>query len=433
MNRRKDNKGVVLKEGESQRANGSYDYRYIGSDGRRHAIYAPTLKELREKKKQIIIDEADDIHVDSKRMTINDMYKVYVELKRGVKDNTLQNYCYMYDRFVAPDFGNTRLSNLKKSDVQRFYNHLVDDLCLKIRSVENVHIVLYQVLQKAVDDGYLRTNVASNCIKDLKSSHNYQKEKKMSLTLQQQKLFERYIEAHPQYSHWYPIFIVMLYTGMRVGEVTGLRWCDIDFKHNVIHVTHTLVYYPHGVNGCSFGINTPKTVNSYRTIPMTNKVREALSRQKKLMKLLESRGVSLDKEIDGYTNFVFINRFGNVQNQTVLNKALRRIMRDCNDEILEKSNGNVEDLVLLPRFSCHTLRHTFATRLCEKSRNLKAIQSIMGHSDIRTTMDIYADATNELKQKEMKAFENLMVLEDIDDTPSYATTYANLYDIDEEI
>lgn len=286
-------------------------------------------------------------------MTINDMYKVYVELKRGVKDNTLQNYCYMYDRFVAPDFGNTRLSNLKKSDVQRFYNHLVDDLCLKIRSVENVHIVLYQVLQKAVDDGYLRMNVASNCIKDLKSSHNYQKEKKMSLTLAQQKLFERYIEAHPQYSHWYPIFIVMLYTGMRVGEVTGLRWCDIDFKHNVIHVTHTLVYYPHGVNGCSFGINTPKTVNSYRTIPMTSKVREALSRQKKLMKLLESRGVSLDKEIDGYTNFVFINRFGNVQNQTVLNKALRRIMRDCNDEILEKSNGNVENLVLLPRFSCH--------------------------------------------------------------------------------
>lgn len=90
-----------------------------------------------------------------------------------------------------------------------------------------------------------------------------------------------------------------------------------------------------------------------------------------------------------------------------LNKALRRMMRDCNDEILEKYGAD-SDPVLLPQFSCHILRHTFATRLCESGANLKFIQSILGHADVSTTMNIYVDVTDALKKKEITAFDDYM-------------------------
>lgn len=117
----------------------------------------------------------------------------------------------------------------------------------------------------------------------------------------------------------------------------------------------------------------------------------------------EDAGISCSVTIDGYTDFIFINRYGKAQHQGTLNKAIRRITRDCNDEILNNADGD-EFPLLLPHFICHSLRHTFATRLCEAGLNIKVIQDVLGHKDISTTMDIYVDVTKELKKKE---FDNL--------------------------
>lgn len=84
--------------------------------------------------------------------------------------------------------------------------------------------------------------------------------------------------------------------------------------------------------------------------------------------------------------------------QASLNKAIKRIIRDCNDEQFLKSESPE---VLLPNFSCHSLRHTFTTRLCEAGTNIKLMQDILGHQDISTTMNIYADVTKELREKEL--------------------------------
>ncbi|WP_270306171.1 tyrosine-type recombinase/integrase [Streptococcus infantarius] len=104
---------------------------------------------------------------------------------------------------------------------------------------------------------------------------------------------------------------------------------------------------------------------------------------------------------------MFLNRFGNVYQQSSLNKALKRIIRDCNYEIFD---GKINSNTILPNFSNHSLRHTFTTRMVEAGTNMKAMQEILGHSDISTTitMNIYAEATKELKEKEMEKFgENL--------------------------
>ena len=211
--------------------------------------------------------------------------------------------------------------------------------------------------------------------------------------------------SHPKDTHWYPVFYVMANTGMRVGEITGLRWSDIDLKKGIIRVNHTLVYYNHrDEKGCYFSINTPKTKAGEREIPMTEGVKQAFLMEREFQSQAE---ISSKSRVDGYDDFIFVNRYGDVQNQGNLNKALRRMMRDCNDEILEKY-GVDSDPVLLPQFSCHILRHTFATRLCESGANLKFIQSILGHADVSTTMNIYVDVTDALKKKEITAFDDYM-------------------------
>ena len=188
---------------------------------------------------------------------------------------------------------------------------------------------------------------------------------------------------------------------MRVGELTGLRWRDVDFETGFISVNHTLVYYNHRDEiGAYFSINTPKTDAGKRDIPMLENVREAFLMERKYQK---EAGIVSKARVDGYEDFIFVNRNGEVQHQGTLNKALKRIARDCNDKVLLEQ-GIESNPTLLPNFSCHILRHTFATRLCEAGVNLKVIQDILGHVDVSTTMNIYVDAMNELKKKEMAAY-----------------------------
>lgn len=141
-----------------------------------------------------------------------------------------------------------------------------------------------------------------------------------------------------------------------------------------------------------------------RTVPMIKSVRAALLQEKAYH---EERGITCNIRIDGFTDFVFVNCFGNAQHQGTLNKALWRIIRDCNQKNLDKAEDNIQ-VVLLPRFSCHTLRHIFTTRLCESGINIKVVQSVLRHADISATLDIYADATRALKKAEMQTFKNFM-------------------------
>lgn len=278
--RRKDKNRRVLKEGESQRKDGTYDYRWRTSNGKRHSIYAKTLEELREKEAAVMRDKSDGIRTDANNVTLNDIFEMWVVLKKGLKDNTFQNYQYMYNQFVYHDFGLSKISKLKRSDVRRFYNMLADEHNLKISRIDNVHTVLHQVLDLAVEDEYLRSNPSDNALKELKQSRNFDSEKKMALSVAEQAAFLDFLENSRQYGHWKPIFDVMLGTGLRFGEVTGLRWEDVDFENGVIKINHTLVYYNHAKEGCYFSINTPKTKAGYRDVPIMEMVKDAFLREK---------------------------------------------------------------------------------------------------------------------------------------------------------
>ena len=404
--KRKDSHRIVLKKGEYQRTNGTYAYRWTDGKGKRHEVYARDLDDLRAKEKEIDADTNEGIKVEARYVIINEMYDLWVQLKRGIKDNTFENYKYMYNTFVRPSFGKKRIQTLKKSDVKIFYNYLADQRCLQASTIDSIHNVLHQVLDMAVDDKYIRSNPSDKALKELKQSHAFKTEKRRALTIAEQELFLNYLRNNETYSHWYPIFAVMLGTGMRVGEITGLRWCDIDLDNGVIDINHTLVYYCHRheveLNGCYFNINTPKTKASNRKIPMIESVKEAFLMEKANQ---EKTGIKCSAVIDGYSDFIFVNRNGKTQHQGTLNKAIRRIIRDCNDEVLLNDENAT---VLLPHFSCHSLRHTFSTRMCEAGINVKVIQDTLGHQDISTTMNIYTDATKEMKKQEFESLDNYL-------------------------
>lgn len=278
------------------------------------------------------------------------------------------------------------------------YYLVLSMLCWKNRpsTIDSVHTVLHQVLELGVEDDYLRYNPSDNALRELKKAHNDDSPKRRALTLPEQEVFEKFLSQEGQYHRWYPIFVVMLGTGLRVGEVTGLRWCDVDFEEETINVNHTLVYYKKGDEGCLFEVNSPKTISSGRIIPMLPKVKEALLLEKKYQ---EELGIKCNVRVGLHTDFIFINRFGGVQHQGTLNKALRRIIRDCNYEVID-NNGETT----LPRFSCHILRHTFATRLAEAGVHIKAAQELLGHRDIQTTLNIYTHASKDFKESEMISF-----------------------------
>ena len=401
IERRKDNKNRVLKEGEYQRTCGTYEYKWRDKRGNRHSISAVTLEELREKEIDVLRDVLDGVKADKNNLTINDLYNSWIQLKRGLKDNTFSNYKYMYTQFVEPDFGKNKLVDLKRSDVRGFYNFLAEERHIQVSTIDSIHTVLHQVLELGVEDDYLRYNPSDNALKELKKARNFETKRRRALTVPEQELFESFLSKQGQYHRWYPIFIIMLYTGMRVGEITGLRWCDIDLEDETISVNHTLVYYDkRDEERCTFSINTTKTKAGDRTIPMLPKVKDAFLMEKEYQ---EECGLRSKAVVDGYRDFIFVNRFGNVQHQGTLNKALRRIIRDCNYDVLDRDHS--EDVTILPKFSNHSLRHTFTTRMCEAGVNIKAMQSILGHADAETTLDIYAEATKDLKKAELISFE----------------------------
>lgn len=411
--KRKDSKGRILKEGESQRVDGRYMFQYKDAYGKRQTLYSWKLVEtdrtpkgkketisLREQEEKVKQDVKDGIRVGIGKMTLNDMFEIYFSTKCTLKQSTRTNYRYMWDKYVRETIGKRKLFTIRKSDILHFYNDLMNK-GFKPNSMEIINTIMHPTFQMAVEDGYIRLNPTAGCMGEIKKSHDWTKPKRHALTIEQQKAFIEFTANSPIYNHWLPLFTTLLGTGCRIGEIIGLRWDDVDLKNEMISINHNLVYRVQDNGKCEFHITTPKTRNSVRVIPLLAEVKDALIRERKRQ---FQYGENCKVEIDGYTNFIFTNRFGNVHNPMTINRAIKRIYSAYNAEEKEKAKKEKRKPILIPHFSCHNLRHTFCTRFCENESNIKVIQEIMGHSDISTTMDVYAEATQDKKKE---AFDNL--------------------------
>lgn len=407
MATRKDSRGYALKKGESQRKDGRYMFRYTTIHGEHRAVYAKDLAELRKKEVKIRRSIEDGLDPDrAERITLNELFDEYISQKYDLKQSTRTNYKYMYNHYVRESFGKMRISKIKYTDVKKFYYSLILEKGFKPNSMEIVNTLLHPAFTMAVRDGLLRLNPTDGVMTEIKKSHSWEKKKRHALTIPEQRAFTNYIANSAEYRGWYPLFTVMLGTGCRIGEVLGLRWQDIDFKNRTININHNLVYRAQDDGTCINRVNSPKTSAGIRIIPMLDEVFDAFLEEYQYQKMI---GFSTD-EIDGYSGFVFCTGEGKVYLPGMINRTIHSICADYNKEEAAKAEEENRDPVLLPHFSCHHLRHTFCTRFCENETNLKVIQEIMGHADISTTMDVYAEATQEKKKASMTALQSALLV-----------------------
>lgn len=393
MIRRKDDKGRVLKDGESQRNDGRYQFRYAAENGQRYSIYAKSLKDLREKEKEILRNLEDGIRTTAKNVTLNEIYEVHMQSKTELKQSTRGNYKYLYQKYVKDTIGYRRVAEIRYSDMNAFYRKLADE-GFKPHSLESIHSVLHPIFTMAVRDGYIRYNPTDGLIGEIKKSRHWEDPKRHALTIDEQARVIEFLKNSKKFNEWLNLFLILLGTGLRVSELCGLRWQDCDFENGIISVKRNLIYKMQENGKAEFHVTTPKTSAGVRVVPMLTAVKNAL--QNEYNKQLET---GFNKtEVDGYTGFIFMTKSGNVTCQHNVTRALKRIVVNCNRDEEERAKLENRNPFLVKDFSAHSLRHTFCTRFCENETNVKVIQEIMGHSDIATTMNIYAEVTVEKKK-----------------------------------
>lgn len=409
-NARKDDKGRVLHKGEYQRVDGRYSYSYVDPFGKRKVVYAKDIVSLRKKEDGLKRDQMDGLDTYAAgNAVLNDLFDRYINSKNDLRPTTMSNYKYMYDHFVRDGFGKKKIREIKYSDVLFFYNYLIDERGLKVATLDNVHTTLHPAFDMAVRDNLIRLNPTDGVMAAIKKTPGRVKGVRHALTKEQQKHFLEYVEECPLLNKWLPLFTILLGTGMRIGEAIGLRWEDVDFDRHMISINHNLVYYTHDYERERLSkkqISLPKTAAGVRVIPMMPQVFDAFMY---LYEYQRRKRIRCEK-IDGMTNFVFRHDDGRVILPGTINDAIKKAIKYHNEEEVEKAKAEGREPVLLPDFSCHHLRHTFCTRFCENETNVKVIQTIMGHADIETTMDIYAEVTDD---KKTEAMEHLAMAVDI--------------------
>lgn len=394
MVRRKDKKGKVLEKGESHRADGIYMYRYTDLYGNRKCIYNSDLSELRKEERIIRRDIEDRIDTFKAEMTLNEQFNIYIKLKTQLANSTKNNYIDLWNGNLRENvLGNKRLCDIKKSDILRFYNSLVDR-GLKYSTIKTFHHILSPCFELAVDDDVIRKNPCKGCLSEFCSKDAEIKE---ALTVAEQEQLLEFVRKSNVYYVYYPMLVFMLGSAVRCGEAIGLTWADVDFKNKEVKIDHQLIYKKK--KGCyGFYADSPKSESGVRIIPMTSDVFRALKEQRENQLSLGRR---TNVEIDGYSDFVFSTKNKNPIMPSAINNILLNIVNAYN-----KSEREWE----LPHISAHILRHTGCTRMAEAGMDPKVLQYIMGHSKIAVTMEIYNHISTDRNRKEMDKLEKIRLL-----------------------
>lgn len=408
--KRKDSKGRTLRNGETQLPDGRYKFRYTDDEGQRRTVYSwklvatGKLKEgqrdqesLREKEKRILKDLDDHIRTKSaEQVTVNDMFEKFLDIRMDLRGTTRRCYRDLFSAHVYPAIGNRAVGKIKPSDIQKMYQEAVAEHGITPSTVQKVHSVVYQIFDMAVIDNIIRTNPSANAFKYFAKSNEVTSKPREALTVEQQEQFIDFVYSSHIYGRLGNLFTVLLGTGLRIGEALALTWDDIDFDSGMITIYKTMAYKQGEDGKYGYRISPPKTAAGIREIPMLDDVIAALKREKSQPKPKKKFVV------EGYTGFVFLNSAGQVYTNSFLYDSIQGIVETYNREELARAIKEDRPPVYLPKISAHIFRHTFCTRMCEQDVNLKVLQDIMGHRNIRTTMEVYARATREKKQDAIK-------------------------------
>jgi Site-specific recombinase XerD len=395
--KRRDSKGRILRIGESQRKDGRYVYKYVDKLGKEQFVYAwklvatdktPAGKRedlsLREKEIQIQKDLLDGIVAQGGKITVIELVQKYTELKKNIKVSTMRNYELTINILKQGSFGLILIENVKSSDVKRWFIKL-EEQGKKYGTIVLLRSIIKSAFEQAVADCLVRKNPFGFCLGGVIKNNTIPKH---ALTLEEEKLFLQFIKENNCYRKYYDDVIILLRTGVRISEFCGLTVGDLDFENKIINVEGQLIKDDKD----NYRFTLPKSRNSIRKIPMTDEIHDSLKR------VMEKRTAKNNRVVDGRTDFLFINRVGNLRGITEYELILHRIVKQYNLKGEE---------IKLPIITPHILRHTFCTRMASKGINPKALQYLMGHAKIDITLNVYTHFEYEDVVKEMERIENM--------------------------
>lgn len=427
--KRKDKKGRVLRTGESQRADGRYEYKYTDAMGVRRSVYSwrlvetdrlpegkhkcESLRSIEERLHRDFVDGIDSYQALT--MTLDDCYKMRMRATTKLKPKTIRNIEDMYKLYIQPRFHHVKISSIKPSMVMGFYLDLVGKRGLAPSSVLLVHTNLSAILNFAKENDIIRKNPATTAMGMLKDQNDdfWSYKPRKALTIEQQQEIAQFFRVRMEkcmnekvgknffrkYMLVASMVNVIIGTGLRIGELTGLTWADCDFTNGEIDVNHELQELRE--NGKTrLSITQPKSKSSKRQIGMSQNVRKTLMTVKSLQ---EEKGYAPSIEIDGYSGFVFRKENGSPFKPLLVQRDLRRILSEYTKEEIERAKKECREPILIDSISPHIFRHTFCSRLIEAGAALEWLHVVMGHKDSRITEHIYIHTDKSVINEKLKA------------------------------
>lgn len=390
--KRRDNKNRVLQTGESQRKDGRYAFKYTDTFGKPKFVYAwklvstdktPAGKRdkvsLRDKEKAIQKDLYDGINTIGKKMTVCQLYELLTRHNGNVRRNTVAGRKRLMKILEQDKLGRASIESVKMSDAKEWAIRMKEK-GYSYKTISNDKRSLKAAFYVAIQDDCIRKNPFDFQLITVLVDNT---EPKVPLTPAQEESFLAFVQNDKIYQKYYDELIILLGTGLRISEFCGLTDTDLDFDNRTINVDHQLLKD----SKTGYYIETPKTKSGIRQIPMSEQVYEALQL------VLKNRKGAKPLTIDGYSNFLFLNRNGCpkvASSYEIMFRGLSGKYNKCHEEALPK--------VMTP----HTLRHTFCTKFANAGMNPKALQYLMGHSNITMTLNYYAHATVDSAKAEMQ-------------------------------
>lgn len=376
---RRDKRGRVLRSGESIRADGKYQFKYI-EGGKPKFVYSWKLEEtdklpvgtrpckaLRTMEKEIRKTQDLGLSVEEQNMTVMELVKKYLKTKNNVRPNTKANYKVVCNILEKESFSNRKIKDVRVSDAKIFLIKMQEEDGRSYSSIHCIRGVLRPAFQMAVDDDVLLKNPFNFMLASVIVNDSVTRD---AISRKQMKRFLEYIKDNKYYSKYYDAVYILFHTGMRISEFCGLTLSDIDFEENTINIDHQLLRY----SDMTVQIQKTKTTAGKRKIPMTPDVRERFE------SLVENRAKQrTEPMIDGYIGFLCFNQKGDPMVAMNWEHRFKHMVDSFNKLYREQ----------LPNITPHVCRHTYCSNMARAGMNPKTLQYLMGHSDIGVTLNTY--------------------------------------------
>ncbi len=390
---RRDNKGRKLFNGESQRKDGKYEYKYQDAWGKRKTVYSWKLTpadrvpagkrddiSLREKIKQIQKNLNSNITPDGGNFTVLELVEKYISQKTGVRHNTRSNYNFVVNVIKKEDFGQKRIDKIKVSDAKEWLIKMQQIDGRGYSSIHTIRGVVRPAFQMAVDDDLLVKNPFEFQLNTVVVNDSVTRE---AITRQQERDFLEFVKNDKHFCKYYDGIYILFKTGLRISEFVGLTKKNLDFENSRIIVDHQL----QRTRDMKYIIEDTKTESGERMVPMTPEVKEAFQRI-----LANRKNPKVGPMVDGYSGFLFLDKNGRPMVALHWEKYFQHIR--------EKYNKIYR--VQMPKVTPHVCRHTFCSNMAKSGMNPKTLQYIMGHSDISVTLNVYTHLNYDDAEEEMQ-------------------------------